>query len=396
MTQDIGGIYSDQRCPLCGGPYVDDKKSALRCPDHEQHIAGRFKVKIRNTTFRYDSYTDAKLCLAARREDLSTGSLLKPMSRTLGEIQEAFLAWKLELVNMKQIGSDTLKVYRTRLNRVTGYIGPTRKLKDIDYRVIHDFIHKTKYSLKTKYDSYVIFKEMLLLAHDLGDWPKLPKFPRWQFDLDKAMKLRKTITKKEQERVLDAVYQCEWVRQPRLYVAIKFLCTYVNIRPGELLAVNECDFNGGEGILVIRKHKTGSVPKVIRLLQEDITLLNSLPTGFPGMPLFRHDRPVQRVKVGQRFGQAAFSRAWKRACQVAGIKDVDLYGGTRHSSAVALYREAGLSPEQVKKATGHRSSSSFERYFRLDIDDIRDLHAKAAPNTLHPDTIRKLVGGNKW
>jgi len=378
MTQDIGGIYSDQRCPLCGGPYVDDKKSALRCPDHEQHIAGQFKVKFRNTTARYDSYTDAKLCLAAKREDFSTGAF-QHMDRTLGEIQEAFLDWKLELVNMKQIGPDTLKVYRVRLNRITGYIGPTRKLKDIDYKVLHNFIQKTKYSLKTKYDSYVIFKEMALLAHDLGDWPKLPKFPPWRFNLDKAMKLRKTISKKLQGEILDQIYKNEFNFQPRLYVGIKFLCTYVNVRPGELLAVDECDVNKSEGILVIRKHKTGSVPKVIRLLQEDVNLLNSLPTGVPGMPLFRHDRPVQRVKVGARFGQAAFSRAWKRACKHLGVTDVDLYGGTRHSSAIALYQDAGLSPEQVKKATGHRSSSSFERYFRLDIDDIAELHAKAAP-----------------
>jgi integrase len=360
------------------GAYVDDKKSALRCPDHGHFIASQFKVKFRNTTSRYDSYTDAKLCLAAKREDLSTG-VFQTMDRTLGEIQEAFLDWKFELVNMKQIKGTTLSLYRSRLNRITGFIGPMRKLGDIGYRQIHDFIHMSDYSLKSKYDSYVIFKEMVLLAHDLGDWPKLPKFPPWRYNLDRAMKLRKTITKEEQEKVLDAVYHCEWTMQPRLYVAIKFLCTYVNVRPGELLAVDECDVNKSEGILVIRKHKTGSVPKVVRLIQEDVTLLNSLPKGFPGMPLFRHDRPVQRVKVGQRFGQAAFSRAWQRACKVVGIEGVDLYGGTRHSSAIALYQDAGLSPEQVKKATGHKSSSSFNRYFRMDIDDIAELHAKAAP-----------------
>jgi integrase len=108
---------------------------------------------------------------------------------------------------------------------------------------------------------------------------------------------------------------------------------------------------------------------------------------MPGLPLFRHDVPDYGVRAGQEFGRSAFYRAWKRACKKLGIEGVDLYGGTRHSSAVALYKEAGISPEEIKKATGHKSSVAFTRYFKLDIDDVLEIHTKAAPGCVPPGTV---------
>jgi len=37
-----GGIYSDQRCPLCGGVYRDDGRRGLSCPAHPQQRATAF------------------------------------------------------------------------------------------------------------------------------------------------------------------------------------------------------------------------------------------------------------------------------------------------------------------------------------------------------------------
>jgi integrase len=376
----IGGIYSDQKCGGCGKSFVDDGQVSLRCPDHPYSMATSFKVKIRGTTARFSGYFKAKDHLYAMRKAIDSGYWSGVVDqKTLGHVQDKFLDWKRDLVKMGRLNTSSVNAYRNRLNRIVHVIGVGKDASSIRYRHVHEFLYKAGFSPKSTHDSYTVFKEMIEWAFDMGDLAAKPKWPSFSFSFEHDMKLRKTITKEEQEKVLDAVYHCEWSHQPRLYVAIKFLCTYINVRPGELLGANEEDLNRQEGILVIAKHKNGGLPKHIRLLQEDVDLLNSLPTGMPGMPLFRHDRPVQRVKVGQRFGEAAFSRAWKRACKVVGIEGVDLYGGTRHSSAIALYQDSGLSPEQVKKATGHKSSSSFERYFRMDIDDVAELHAKAAP-----------------
>lgn len=58
-----------------------------------------------------------------------------------------------------------------------------------------------------------------------------------------------------------------------------------------------------------------------------------------------------------------------------GIKGVDLYGGTRHSSAVALRKD--FSPEQIKQGTMHQTNKAFERYFRIGADDIREIYQQS-------------------
>lgn len=61
-----------------------------------------------------------------------------------------------------------------------------------------------------------------------------------------------------------------------------------------------------------------------------------------------------------------------------GIKGVDLYGGTRHSSAVALRKD--FSPEQIKQGTMHQTNKAFERYFRIGADDIREIYKQSSGN----------------
>lgn len=54
----------------------------------------------------------------------------------------------------------------------------------------------------------------------------------------------------------------------------------------------------------------------------------------------------------------------------------DLYGGTRHSSTVALREH--FSPEQIKHGTMHQTNKAFERYFRVGADDIRSIYQKTS------------------
>ena len=53
------------------------------------------------------------------------------------------------------------------------------------------------------------------------------------------------------------------------------------------------------------------------------------------------------MKLGRIYGEKYFYKWWKKACESLGIKDVDLYGDTRHSSVVALREH--FSPEQIKQ-----------------------------------------------
>jgi hypothetical protein len=61
-----------------------------------------------------------------------------------------------------------------------------------------------------------------------------------------------------------------------------------------------------------------------------------------------------------------------KACKNLGIEGVDLYGGTRHSSARALRQYC--SPEEIKRATMHSTNKAFDRYCPMESDDLRGIY----------------------
>lgn len=81
---------------------------------------------------------------------------------------------------------------------------------------------------------------------------------------------------------------------------------------------------------------------------------------------------VSGCRAGQPFGEKYLYKWWKRACENLGIEGVDLYGGTRHSSATAL--RTVCSPEQIKIATMHSTNKAFERYFQPGMEDALNIY----------------------
>ena len=75
-----------------------------------------------------------------------------------------------------------------------------------------------------------------------------------------------------------------------------------------------------------------------------------------------------------------FYKWWRRACDNLGVPAVDLYGGTRHSSAVAL--RTSHTPEQIRRATMHSTNKAFERYFQLSKEELREVYSVTAGETL--------------
>jgi integrase len=361
---------------------------------HPSYIATTFKVKIRGTTARFNGYFKAKDFLHAARKALADGTWQAPKGvKTLGHVQDKFLDWKLDLVKMGRLNTSSVNGYRNRLNRIVHVLGVSEDASSIRYWHVHGFLYKSGFSPKSIYDSYTVFKEMMEWAFDMGDITSTPKWPTFEFSLEHDMKRRKTVDKGTQARILHDIHQREWEKRPRLYLAIRFLTTYISLRPSDLLHVKEKDFDRELGLLTITSHKTSRRPKVLRLLPQDVSLFGELPRGMPDMPLFRNDVPYQGQRAGTGFGQAAFYRAWKRACKNLGIEGVDLYGGTRHSSAIALYKDAGVPVEEIRKATGHKTSAAFTRYFKLDIDDVLEIHALAGPP--EPGTSHSGLVGDK-
>ncbi|MCK5231048.1 MAG: tyrosine-type recombinase/integrase [Desulfobulbaceae bacterium] len=149
----------------------------------------------------------------------------------------------------------------------------------------------------------------------------------------------------------------------------------MSIRPGELVKIREQDIDLENRYIYIHHSKTGET-KPVPILTEDVELVKQLDRGFPRSYFFRHDGGVSGVKLGQPYGEKYFYKWWKKACANLGIENVDLYGGTRHSSAVALRKH--FTPEQIKQGTMHQTNKAFERYFRIEADDVRNIYSHTA------------------
>ena len=146
---------------------------------------------------------------------------------------------------------------------------------------------------------------------------------------------------------------------------------YISIRTNELRNIKEGHIDLKQGFISI-PHPKEKKPKLVPLIDEDINILKSFPVSFPDLFFFRHSSNVSGCTSGQHFGQKLFYKWWKIACGNLGIVDVDLYGGTRHSSAIGLREFA--TPEQIKRATMHTTNKAFERYFQVSKEELQRLY----------------------
>ena len=208
----------------------------------------------------------------------------------------------------------------------------------------------------------------------------MPEMPVVEFTLG----WREIIDMVTQVSILDELQR---IAPFRVWLGIRWLATYVAIRPGEMRKLRERDVNVG-GMLVCRPETTKEKkPKIVPLLAEDIEIVESLPKGLPFLPFFRHED-------GEQIGQNSFYKWWRRACRKLGIEGVDLYGGTRHSSATAMAEY--FSPEEMRQhGTMHGTNKAFERYFQRSASPSRAIYEKIREAGRRPDAseTRERRGG---
>jgi integrase len=193
---------------------------------------------------------------------------------------------------------------------------------------------------------------------------EMPEFPTIPFELRR----RKTISREQQLIILD------WLKDNapfKVWLGIKWLMTYISIRPGELINIKEGDIDRELGVLYVRDNK-GKKIKAVPLIESDRESI--LYKALPHVNFFRHEKR-KGVGLHQRdhFGKRCLYTWWQRACENVEIKGVDLYGGTRHSTTLWL-RIQGRSPEEIKRATMHTTTKSFNRYFEMDLEDLRSVY----------------------
>lgn len=203
---------------------------------------------------------------------------------------------------------------------------------------------------------------------------------KWPIGDKENMAMRKTFGSRD--RQLEVVEEVRRIAGPnqRIWLAVRWLCIYTAFRPGELRHLKENNVDLESGMLSIERHKNAKKkgPKNIRLLPTDINILKEWKS-FGELPLFRFtERPWRGSKVnpGDPFGPDLIYSYWKRACKNLGIEDIDLYGGTRHSTQ-RHYRRMGLSREDCFAISQHSTSKAGERYLYLDNEEMLTGYALA-------------------
>ncbi|MFH1674288.1 MAG: hypothetical protein ABIF87_12795 [Pseudomonadota bacterium] len=366
-----GRIFSGQKCPICGGNFEhDERRRGLFCLDHpEQRGTGRFRVQFgRKTRRRFNNYIEAERFLDGLRWEVDQGTYDPRDYKADNPLGFSTLAlnWlQIKQKDVKPKSYNNLKNYMSKAINTWGQMN----VKAIGYGEIEDFLYSQPVSDKTR-------ANMKSCLHDFWNWLRkrkvlqlhqMPEFPEISFELG----WRRTIARETQQAIVEEVHSISLHINPKIWIGIKWLCTYISIRPGELIKIKEKDFDLGNGFIFI-PHPKEKKPKVVPILEEDVELVASFPKSFPDLPFFRHVSGLSGVKAGQQFGPKYLYKWWKKACDNLGIKGVDLYGGTRHSTAIAMKQFA--TPEQIRKASMHSTNKAFERYFRFETEDVREIY----------------------
>lgn len=392
-----GTISTNQKCPECGGvlKYLEST-GILQCRKHPE-VIWRFNCFVRfgtEHTKRFKTVAEAERHLTRLRAQTDDGSYdhrdwqqSAPLSfRTLRKI---FLEFKkTEEIAPKQIR------HIEHVLEIAGEDWDHINIKDIAEGEIDDFFVKAKKTVGNK--TRANWKSVL---HDFWKWVvrrerrrsgiEMPEFP----DIKYKLAWRNIVNMEVQKKIIDEVWRITKDENPRIWLGIKLLSMFPKIRPGEMRDVQEGHINLQEQWIAIPDPKEGG-SKFIHLADEDTQMIESLwePKGLPNMFFFRHLKAKSGVKAGTQFGPKYFKIWWDKACKNLGIENVDLYGGTKHSTVTALGKI--LSPEQIQRGgTGH-ASDAFKRYMLPDINEatlVRQAVSKIQPQTdpvvIHLDKV---------
>ena len=366
-----GRIYTDQKCSICNSSFIhEDRRRGLFCPVHpDQKATSRFLVQFgRKIRKRFSHYAQAERFLDGLRYEVDQGAFDYRDYLSSNPLSFIVLSNKYLQNKKSKVASGTYIRFNGIFRTAQEYFQNTN-VKNIQYAQLEDFIDSLQVSNKTK-SNYLSclkgFYKWMLKRKEINR-NQFPDFPEVSFELG----FRKTIDKQTQSQIINEIKRISFHVSPKIWLGIKWLSTYISIRPAEIRNLKEGHIDLQQGYFFI-PHPKEKRPKIVPLIKDDIQILKNMPTGLPELYFFRHGKNVSGCTPGQRFGEKLFYKWWKRACDNLEIENVDLYGGTRHSSAIALRDHA--TPEQIKRATMHSTSKAFDRYFLVSKSELQEMY----------------------
>ena len=362
-----GGIYTQEKCAICGTNLkYNQRKRVFACPNHPKVTGtGRCFVRFgKPVQKRFSNINAAEHFLNHLRYKTAEGSFdakdyqaNKPNSFT--NLSEKYLKRKRNLKSYTSI-KHYIKVAQD-------YFGH-KSVKDINGADIEDWafsIENISEKTRANYASTLSNFWRWLHQRNVINLAQMPAFPKIQYELK-----YRTITDIEtQEAIINEVWQISKHINEKIWLGIDILSTYVNLRPGDLLKIEEKDIDLKSGLITIHHPtKSKNKSKTVRLMRHHIEIIEDLKKLFPAVPdlkFFRHIGGSGIQKNGE-FGKKYFKKWWDKACKNIGIEGLDLYGGTRHTTTTAIAKRAGT--DNARKASGHETNKAFDRYCQFQDD----------------------------
>ena len=361
-----GNIFSRQKYFVCGGRLVhDERRGGCFCEDHPQVAAtGGFVLKfgkeIRQESVSYDKLARKLTALRYHvdEDDFDPRDYQADKPLALNKLIFEYQKEK-EGQKLKTIGN-----IRNYIKVATAFFNDAN-VKTIRKPALKKFLKSLNVSDKTKSNYLTTIRDFYtwLVDEEIISHHQVPDFPKTDFELG-----WRTLTNWEtQNAILDKIYEMTWGINPKIWIGIDLLRTHANIRPGDLLKLVESDFDMNTGFVSIwMPTKRRNEKKSIKLLEDQVEMVREMKRRFPAVGMvkfFRHHGGVQSVKHGQPFGEKYFYKWWIRACDELGIKGLDLYGGTRHTTTTELGKRYGR--EAAREANENRTNKAFERYCQV-------------------------------
>ncbi len=247
----IGGIYSRERCPKCNRSFKDDGKTGLYCPKHRDEKASSFFIKFKGVYKTFTYYDSARRFLEGIRYKEDEGTFDRRDYQAGNPLGFKTLSDKWLLLKSDEVQRGVIT--KRHFQNLQNYIKTAQEffdditIKKIQYGELEDFKSSLNVGAKTA-------SNYMSCLHDFFTWVwrrekksfrqyEFPEFPECKFTLG----FRNVIDKETQDAILNEVWNISHNVNPKIYLAIRWLATYISIRPKELLSLQEGHIDTGNG-----------------------------------------------------------------------------------------------------------------------------------------------------
>ncbi len=210
----------------------------------------KYVVRFKNIFKRFDSLQEAERFLNGLRFKYDEGTFdprdyRKDNPLGFENQVKKYLEYKKKLRSFRNL--------RLHLGYAVDFFG-NRNIKNIGYGDLEDFLMWLPERLSSKFKANIMSTLHAFFSwfekRERKDNPsyRMPEFPKVDYELS----WRKIVDKETQIKILDEVKRISFHLNPKIWIGIKWLATYIAIRPIELIHIKEQDINLNPGFVVIR------------------------------------------------------------------------------------------------------------------------------------------------